>query len=111
MYTKVPEPRAAVPKAEQLPEHPRTRGPHHVWGAGRGRAPLQHHHDALASGHERPRCFLQFLPALTWLSLSSEVLLLSTRSSRLSLTFPAEAEPGCSIPLYPSLSVQGSRFL
>lgn len=37
--------------------------------------------------------------------------MLGTRSSQLSLTFPAEAEPGCSIPLYPGLSVHGSDFL
>jgi len=86
-------------------------GPRHVWGTGRGQAPLQRRHDALAGGHERPRCFLQFLPALTWLSLSSKVLLLGTRSGRLSPTFPVEAKLGCIIPLYPGLSVRGSRFL
>lgn len=110
MYMKVFQPRAAVP-AEQLPEHPRAGGPRRIWGVGRGRAPLQRRHDALAGSHERPRCFLPFLLALTWISLSSEVLMLGTRSGRLSLTFPAEAELGCSIPLYLALSVCGSCFL
>lgn len=97
--------------AENLPEHPCAGGPRRVWGAGRDRAPLQRRHDALAGGHERPRCFLQFLLALTWLSLSSKVLMLGTHGSRLSLTFAAEAELSCGIPLHPGLSVRGFRFL
>lgn len=97
--------------AENLPEHPCAGGPRRVWGAGRDRAPLQRRHDALAGGHERPRCFLQFLLALTWLSLSSKVLMLGTHGSRLSLTFAAEAKLSCGIPLHPGLSVRGFRFL
>lgn len=43
--------------AEQLPEHPRA-------GTAPGQAPFQSHPDA----PEQPRCFLEFLLALTWLS-------------------------------------------